>query len=79
MRVTNKITLLSRGKYTMTFVIKYRELGTEYEVIWSGTSSENAIRTFWESFDVVTRKHIADVKIYSLNLLSTKTDFFYGV
>ena len=48
------------------FVISYKDNGQSCKVIWSGLNAQNAIDTFWASFDESDRLKVSYVRLFGL-------------
>lgn len=58
---------IARKVYEMSdFVISYKDNGQSCKVIWSGLNAQNAIDTFWASFDERDRSKISYVRLFGL-------------
>lgn len=60
--------------YEDKFVISYLEwLGDRnqpYKTLWHGDTYQEALQSFWNSFDEEDKKKLSDVHIYELVLIS---------
>jgi len=61
------------------FVIEYKFMNKEYDVIWKGEDVGDALDIFWSSFDWREKQHITDVRIYDLVERICETEYYHGV
>ena len=57
------------------FVITWTEHRQNHQVIWDGIDYEDALKSFYESYDDVDREGVSNVEIYFLCNLPVNTEY----
>jgi len=58
-----------------SYVITYTELAQYHEVIWYGKTPQDALITFWDSYDYDDAKNVSNVEIYFLTKVPVATSY----